>query len=107
MSDYLNGVATKIENDVPTALYLHCFAHCTNLCLQSVDRKCALVRDALDLVMEISQFSPKRSTLFSDVQKELGTCSVSLKPLCPTRCTVCTAAISAVLSNLFSHGVQI
>ena len=102
MSGHLNGVAAKIENDVPAALYLHCFAHCTNLCLQSVGRKCAVVRDAVDLVMEISQlirFSPKRSTLFSNVQKELGICSVSLKPLCPTRWTVRTAAISAILSN--------
>ena len=52
--------------------------------------------------MEVSQlikFSPKRSILFSNVQKELGACSVSLKPLCPTRWTVQTAAISAVLSN--------
>ena len=102
MSGHLNGVAARIEKDVPAALYLHCFAHCTNLCLQTVGRKCVVVRDALDLVMEISQlirFSPKRSTLFSDVQKELGACSVSLKPLCPTRWTVRTAAISAVLSN--------
>ena len=102
MSGYLNGVAARIEKDVPAALYLHCFAHCTNLCLQSVGRKCTAVRDALDLVMEVSQlikFSPKRCTLFSNVQKELGVCSLSLKPLCPTRWTVRTAAISAVLSN--------
>ena len=29
MSGHLNGVAVQI--DVPAALFLHCFAHCTNL----------------------------------------------------------------------------
>ena len=45
MSGHLNGVAATIEKDVPAALYLHC-AHCTNLCLQSVCRKCASIRDS-------------------------------------------------------------
>ena len=102
MSGHLNGVAARIERDFPAALYLHCFAHCTNLCLQSVSRKCVSLRDAIDLVMEVSQlirFSPKRSALFSEMQMQLGLCSMSLKPLCPTRWTVRTAAISAVLSN--------
>ena len=71
MSGHLNGVAARIERDFPAALYLHCFAHCTNLCLQSVSRKCVSLRDAIDLVMELSQlirFSPKRSALFSEMQ---------------------------------------
>ena len=55
MSGHLNGVAAQIEKDVPAALFLHCFAHCTNLCLQSIGRQCVSVRHALDLVMGISQ----------------------------------------------------
>ena len=97
MSGHLNGVAAQIEKDVPAALFLHCFAHCTNLCLQTVGRQCAL-----DLVMELSKlirYSPKRSTLFSALQTQLSPGSATLKPLCPTRWTVRTAAISAVLCN--------
>ena len=91
MSGHLNGVAAQIGKDVPAALFLHCFAHCTNLCLQTVGRQCVVTRDALDLVM--------RSTLFSALQTQLSPGSATLKPLCPTRWTVRTAAISAVLCN--------
>ena len=102
MSGHLNGVAAQIEKVVPAALYLHCFAHCTNLCLQTVGRQCAPVRHALDLVMGISQlirYSPKRTTLFLSLQSQLSPGSMSLKPLCPTRWTVRTSAISSVLTN--------
>ena len=52
--------------------------------------------------MELSQlirFSPKRSSLFQNLQDQLATSSRSLKPLCPTRWTVRTGAIHSVLSN--------
>ena len=102
MSGHLNGVAAQIEKIVPAALYLHCFAHCTNLCLQTIGRQCAPVRHALDLVMGISQlirYCPKRTTLFLSLQSQLSPGSMSLKPLCPTRWTVRTSAISSVLTN--------
>ena len=49
MSGHLNGVAAKIQSEVPSALFVHCFAHCTNLALQAIGRQCVPVRDALDL----------------------------------------------------------
>jgi len=73
MSGYLNGVAAQIQKNVPSALFVHFSAHCTNLCLQSVGRQCVSIRDALDIVMEISQlirYSPKRTTLFQSVQAQ-------------------------------------
>ena len=63
MSGRIQGVAARIQNDEPSAIYVHCLAHCTNLCLQTVGRQCPPIRDALELVMEVSQlirFSPKR-----------------------------------------------
>lgn len=103
MSGHLNGVAAQIEKDVPAALFLHYFAHCTNLCLQSIGRQCAPIRYALDLVMGISQlirYSPKRTSLFLSLQSQFSPGSTtSLEPLCPTRWMVRTAAISAVLTN--------
>ena len=30
IAGHLNGVAAHIGKDVPSALFLHCFAHCTN-----------------------------------------------------------------------------
>ena len=77
MSGHLSGLAARITKDVPTAIFVHCFAHCTNLCLQSVARHCVPVRNALDLVMGVSQlilYSPKRSSLFLTLQSQISHC---------------------------------
>ncbi len=61
MSGHVSGVATRIQEIEPTAVFVHCLAHCTNLCLQSLGKQSLCVREALDLVMELSQlirFSP-------------------------------------------------
>ena len=86
MSGHLNGLAARITKDVPTAIFVHCFAHCTNLCLQSVARQCVAVRNALDLVMEVSQliYSPKRSSLFLTLQSQMTPGSKTLKPVSNT-----------------------
>lgn len=52
--------------------------------------------------MELSQlihFSPKRSSLFEALQTQVSPGAPTLKPLCPTRWTVHTKAIEAVLTN--------
>ena len=87
-----------------SALFVHCFAHCTNLCLWAVGRACVPVRNVFDLVKELSRlirYSPKRSTLFANLQQEFCPDVTSLKPLCPTRWTVPTAAISSVLCKYY------
>ena len=106
MSGHLSGVATRIQQDVPAALFVHCLAHCTNLVLQTIGRKCVPVRDALDLIIELTQlirYSPKRSSLFQGLQAQLSQDSShkaqSLKPLCPTRWTVRTATFQSIVSN--------
>ena len=102
MSGHLNGVAAQIQRDTPSALFVHCLAHCTNLCLQAVGRQCIPIRDALDLVMGVTdliRYSPKRSSLFETLQSQVAPHSLSLKPLCPTRWTVRTSALHSILSN--------
>ena len=94
------GLATQIKRDNPAALSVHCFAHCLNLCLQDAGRQITLLRNALDLVKEISKlirFSPKRSHLFNTKLLQTEQTGVSIKPLCPTRWTARTASINAVL----------
>ena len=74
MNGYLNGVAAQIQTDTPSALYIHCLAHCTNLCLQTIGHQCIAIRDALDLVMGVAdliRYSPKRSSLFEALQSQL------------------------------------
>ena len=102
MMGHLHGVATQILAIEPTAIKVHCFAHCLNLCLQDVTRKCRPIKAALDLVMEISHLiinSPKRSLVFDQCKNDLTPEHAGLRPLCPTRWTVRTCAIDATLKN--------
>ena len=99
---HLRDVATQIQTEEKAAIRVHCLAHCLNLCLQDAARKCAIVRDALDLIMEISkliQYSPKRSGIFEQCKHDLAIPGSGLRPLCPTRWTVRTVAIDSVLRN--------
>ena len=63
MSGHINGVAPQIQRTEPSAIFMHCLVQCTNLCLQEVGKQILCVREALDLVMELSQlicYSSKR-----------------------------------------------
>ena len=102
MSSRISGVAARIQSKEPSAIYVHCLAHCTNLCLQTVGKQTTLIRGALLFVQEVSQliwFSAKRSSLFEAMQANISPGATALKPLCPTRWTVRTAAIDAALKN--------
>ena len=102
MSGHLRGVAARIQEIEPRVIMFHCLAHCTNLCLQSVGRQTLCIREALDLVKGINDLircSPKRSSLFESLRAQLSTSTPTLKPLCPTRWTVRTAAVNSILTN--------
>lgn len=102
MSGHISGVAARIEQVEPTAIYVHCLAHSTNLCLQAVGMQSLPIRQALDFTMEVSQlirFSPKRTSLFESLQAQVSPGAPTLKPLCPTHWTVRTRAIEAIASN--------
>ena len=102
MMGHLRGVATQLRKEEPTAIHVHCLAHCLNLCLQDAAKINKNVRVCLSLVMEISQlirYSPKRTFLFNNIKNEVSPDSQGLKPLCPTRWTVRTAAIESVVEN--------
>ena len=102
MSGRLREVAARIRNEQPKALHVHCLAHCLNLCLQDTARICTIVRDTLQLVIEvvnIIKYSPKRSSFFHTVKSQLSPMANDLRPLCPTRWTVRSSSISAVLAN--------
>ena len=48
MSGHLCGVSAHIQQCEETAVFVHCLAHCTNLCLQTAGRQVPCIRDALD-----------------------------------------------------------
>ena len=81
---------------------MHCLAHSLNLCLQDVARVCETIREGLHLVTELVQlikWSPERSSLFEKLKGEMSPGTHDLRPLCPTRWTVRTGAIHAVIEN--------
>lgn len=103
MMGHLTGVAQQIQRDYPAAIKVHSLAHCLNLCLQDTAKKCKPIQAALDNIMELTQlirYSPKRTLVFQQCKQELFSSSdIGLRPLCPTRWTVRTGAIDAVLKN--------
>ena len=52
----------------------------------------------MDLV-QLIKFTLKRSSLFESLKPQMSTDTSGLRPLCPTRWTVRTGAIDAVLNN--------
>ena len=83
MSCHLRGVASRCKEEEPITLYVHCFAHSLNLCLQDASQSCTSVRDSLELVMEIiklKKFSPKCTTLFNTIKSQIFPESHNLKP---------------------------
>ena len=98
------GVATRIQTETPAALPVHCLAHSLNLCLQDARKQMQILRDALDIVKEISQlikFSQKCSHLFSEKlrQCETSDLGVNFKLLCPTRWTARHGDFEVVLKD--------
>lgn len=108
MSGIRNGVQALMKKECDRALYVHCLAHSLNLCVQEVSKNVDLIRNILNLVFELGKlikFSPKRSTLFSTLNKQLAFNSgenatgKSLRTLCLTRWTVRHSAIESILLN--------
>ena len=99
MAGKLSGVAKRVLDAYPKAHFVHCMAHCLNLCLQYVAKNCTCIREALSLTSEFIRASPKRLALFETVQRKKAPGSPRLKPLCPTRWTVRNEAINALLKN--------
>ena len=102
MAGHLSGVATRLQAEEPRMLFIHCMGHCLNLCLQDCARNCCCVKDALDFTTELASLiraSPKRLAQLQKLKNELGLGIPGLKALCPTRWTVCTEVLDAVIKN--------
>uniref|UniRef100_H3AGW7 DUF4371 domain-containing protein n=1 Tax=Latimeria chalumnae TaxID=7897 RepID=H3AGW7_LATCH len=73
MAGKLHGLAARIRELEPAALYVHCFAHYLNLCLQDSTRQCMMIRNALDICMAIKKlvhYSAKQMGTFEQFQKQ-------------------------------------
>ena len=103
MAGHLTGVAVQILRMEPKAIPMHCLAHSLNLSLQDCAAQSKPIREGLSAAKELHnliKLSPKHLAIFQHLQKESSSpSSPSIKPLCPTRWTVRTAAVDSVLKN--------
>ena len=108
MSGVRSGVQALMKKESDSCHYVHCFAHSLNLCIQDVVKKCELLSNCIEFIMQLVQlirFSPKRLGLFQSIQQQISfgddsaAVPSSLRPLCPTRWTVRHSAIDGVLKN--------
>lgn len=73
MSGHVSGVAARLQQEEPTAIYVHCLAHSLNLCLQTLTKHVRPIKEALDLAQELGIFidlSPKRSQIFETLKTQ-------------------------------------
>jgi len=103
MAGVHSGVQRRIRDEIPKAVYVHCTNHSLNLALQDTSARVHCIRDVLSFVNDLATFfrdSAKRTAVFETVLANMNQDPKSrLTPLCPTRWTVRSRAIRAVLQN--------
>lgn len=112
MSGCKSGVAKRITDLEPRALYIHCYGHALNLEAGDAIKQSKLMQDALDTTREITKLvksSPKREAMFKDIKKaneaeciDLPSKKSAIRVLCPTRWTVRAEALGSVINNYSS-----
>ena len=102
MSGCRSGVATQLLKEEPRALFTDCYGHSLNLACSDAIKKTALMRNALDVVLEITKLinnSPRRDALLQKLKMELFLKSPGIGALCPTCWTVHAESLHSILGN--------
>lgn len=102
MAGRYSGAQAIIKKEQPLAPYIHCGAHCVNLITQHACTASRVIHSALQWVHELGILfgqSGKFKSLFKEVAKSVQGSFQTIRPLCPTRWTVCSSAIHAVLKQ--------
>ena len=78
-----SGVATRICEEEPRAVYTHCYGHSINLAASDAVKESKLMRDALDTIYEITKlikYSPRREAIFFNLKQESDTSTGNPSP---------------------------
>lgn len=100
-----SGVAARMLQDNPMAIYVHCYAHILNLCLVSTCSSIPAVRNAFQQLNALHSFieaSSKRHAIFEKIRLSTNTFyggSSTLKSLSDTRWSCRVEAIKALFDN--------
>ena len=102
MSGLKSGVATRLLQEEPRAIYMHCYGHSLNPACADAIKKCSVMKNALDTTFEITKLikkSPKRYIAFNQIKSAVASDSLRIAVLCPTRWTVRADALESILKN--------
>ncbi|CAF3343574.1 unnamed protein product [Rotaria sp. Silwood2] len=96
------GVAERLIQIVPTALYIHCNKHILNLCLIDVAQAVVPIRNNFGVMKSLYNLiegSAKRHKDFEDIQKEVCLVPIPLKKLGNTRWTCRFESLKVILKQ--------
>lgn len=100
------GVQSRIKEENPLALYVHCNAHILNLCLADLSKQVSHVRNVFGTLSALHNFinaSSKRQAVFDNMHLKLnmkmGDGSSTLKSLSDTRWSCRIDALESVICN--------
>ena len=106
MSGTRTGVAKRISDEEPRAVFTHCYGHSLNLACSDTVKKSKLLKQALETTQEITKlikFSPRRDAVFKKFKAEsdpnLESRTMGIRVLCPTRWTVCADSLFSIIEN--------
>ena len=103
MSSSKRGVAKRICDLEPQAVYTHCYGHALNLAAGDTLKQSKLMKEALETTREITKlikYSPRRDGIFQRLKETLPVGSTpGIRVLCPTRWTVRAESIHSILTN--------
>ena len=102
MAGARHGVAAQILLEEPRATFTHCYGHALNLAAGDTIKKNKILRNTLDVTLEISKlikFSPRRNAIFQKLKTALAPETPGFRTLCPTRWTVRAVSLQSVIDN--------
>lgn len=106
MAGTKSGVAKRILDDEPRAIYTHCYGHSINLAASDAVMKTKVMKHALEMTHEITKlikYSPRRESVFRDLKQasetSTGRQTAGVRVLCPTRWTVRADSLASILDN--------
>ena len=101
-----SGVAQRIMEEEPRALYTHCYGHSVNLATSDALNESTNMKNSLEMTHEITKlmkYSPRREAVFRAIKEthemETGYHSAGLRILCPTRWTVHADSLASTIDN--------
>ena len=103
MSGAKSGLARRILEIEPRALFTHCYGHSLNLAACDTMKQIKLLKDALgvhSLITKLLKYSPRREGIFLRLKENLpGSTATGIRVLCPTKWTVRADSLASILEN--------